>query len=1010
MGTSEGVQASSRRGVDSTAIKQHGYTVRTSHAFIDMNAGLDAPCGVEVSAARLQPQRPGDRFKQYMRLALAASILLSPIANAAESGPPLPAKPSTAPETGPFQIEKGFRIELVASEPMVTAPVAMAFDEDGRLFVVELRGGQSRGANLGRVRMLENMNEDGVFQNSTMYAEGLNWPSAIACYAGGVFVAIAPDVVYLKDTKHDGIADARQVVFSGFGGSNNLSSKFLPNNFNWGPDNRIHGSSGGIGGTIAANPGQGRISIAYADFSFDPKTLDFRAEAGPSESGLTFDSEGRRFTCSYVRPLMVPMFDLRYTARNPYYPKPAPLVMSADPWAPLYQFNVPARSSARTRVTNLVSAGFMRNARGAVVYRGRAFPTNYLNNAFIADPEAHLIRRLTLREDGLQVTAQRPVNELNTEFLISRDTSFRPVQVINGPDGALYVADMQDGAERGRIYRITPERLKRSKPPQLGKAKTYDLVSTIAQGDGWHRDTAARLVYERNDPAAPALLRGTLLHSRLAQGRANALQALAGLGALSEQDVIRALGDNDPEVRERAVRLAENLFRRGETSDALWAQFRALTQDSSPRVRYQLAFTLGELEGGPKAQLLAQILNRDPNNVWVQNAVLSSVANDAGELLGALVSSGGIRNDLASALLVQQLATMIGINGRQDGVTAVANVVSRNLLSPMLAYTCLYGLGDGLYRTRSSLPMVDRGGVLQPAYTSALGIATDASQPELARVAATRLLGVSSLGVGAVADWIQVVCNPPTTPSLQSAAVETLSRYDAPQLLNSILQMWPVLGQMARNRAISALLSRDGQVNQVLDALQSGSLPSVALSPAQRNFLRTYAYPQVRSQALRLLGPVPMSRPEVIAKFKPALSLQGAAANGAVIFRQRCAECHMPGGPGNASLGPALLRARSFSKDELLSSILEPNVMLRPDYATQVLESKEGQSLVGILADETPSTVTLKEPGGNVVVWPAANIRAIQTQNWSLMPDGLETGLSPQDLADLMEYIRTRSR
>jgi putative heme-binding domain-containing protein len=280
----------------------------------------------------------------------------------------------------------------------------------------------------------------------------------------------------------------------------------------------------------------------------------------------------------------------------------------------------------------------------------------------------------------------------------------------------------------------------------------------------------------------------------------------------------------------------------------------------------------------------------------------------------------------------------------------------------------------------------------------------------MTRVAATRLLGVSSLAVGAVADWVQVVCNPPTTPLLQSAAVETLSRYDSPQLLNSILQMWPVLGPMARTRALSALLSRDGQVNQVLDAIQSGNLTPTSLLPAQRNFLRTYAYPQVRSQALRLLGPVPMSRPEAVAIFKPALSLQGVAAHGEAIFRQRCAECHMPSGPGISSLGPALLRARSFSKDELLSSILEPNVMVRPDYATQVLESKEGQSIVGILADDSPLTVTLKQVGGDMVVWPATNIRSVQTQNWSLMPDGLETGLSPQDLADLMEYIRKRAK
>src|SRR5262249_54556674 len=156
--------------------------------------------------------------------------------------------------------------EVVASEPMVTAPVAMAFDENGRLFVVEMHGRDRRGENLGRVRMLENMNDDGVFQNSTIYADNLTWPSAVACYAGGIFVVAAPDIIYFKDTKGDGIADARQVVLTGLGGANPFDPDLLPNNFNWGPDNRIHAASAGIGGELAARDNSNSsVSIAGCD-------------------------------------------------------------------------------------------------------------------------------------------------------------------------------------------------------------------------------------------------------------------------------------------------------------------------------------------------------------------------------------------------------------------------------------------------------------------------------------------------------------------------------------------------------------------------------------------------------------------------------------------------------------------------------------------------------------------------------------------------------------------------
>ncbi|HTL15901.1 MAG TPA: hypothetical protein VL793_01620, partial [Patescibacteria group bacterium] len=749
-----------------------------------------------------------------------------------------------------------------------------------------------------------------------------------------------------------------------------------------------------------------RVSIVYSDFSFDPRNLQFAAESGPSESGLSFDSHGHKFTSTFVRPLMFPMYELRYGLRNPYYPRPGPLDISADPLAAVYRFALQPTTPTGPHPTNLVTTGTMHDARGCVVYRGRAFPTNYYNNVFVADPDAHIIHRFVVQENGLEMKAQRAPDEPTSEFLMSQDPSFRPVQLVNGPDGALYIVDMQDGNERGRIYRVVPEKMRHSKLPQLGKLKTYDLVSALAQGGGWHRDTAERILYERKDPAAPALLRGTLERSRLAQARVLALEALAGANVLTEQDVLRGFGDLDAEVREHAILLSERLFKNGEASDALFNQFRALAQDPSIRVRCQLAFTLGEVQRPEKAILLGQILARDLNNQWIQNAVLSSAGNVGGGLFVALAGDGRFANSPAGVEFLGQLARMIGMSGRQDAVTQTAGFLARNTLGATQAYMLLYALGDGLYRTRSSLGMVDTQGTLQSFYSGALNAATDAGQPEALRVAATRLLGVSTLGAGSVADWLLLACQPPTTPALQTAAVETLSRYDDPQLVNSFVQMWPGLAAAPRNRAVTSLLGRDSQVGVILNAVQTGTLPADALSSVQRNFLRTHHDPQVRSQATQLLGPVPMAKPQVIDRFKQALTLRGVADRGQSIFRQRCAGCHLSAtSPQSPGIGPALLRARSFTKDQLLSSIVQPNVAVRGDYATQVLNSKEGQSIVGILTDVNKLAVTLRGADGSTIVWPISNIRFLQQQNWSIMPDGLEAGMSAQDMADLMECI-----
>ena len=182
----------------------------------------------------------------FLSLSLAASA-----ADLEVSDQDLPRVPPTEPDKAlaTFQIKKGFRLELVAAEPLVVDPIAMSFDEDGRLFVVEMRDySERRPERLGRIRRLEDTDGDGRFDKSTVYVDNLPWPTAVFCYAGGVFVGATPDILYCKDTSGDGVADVREVVFTGFAGdyapyeTNRLNVQALINSFNWGLDNRIHGS------------------------------------------------------------------------------------------------------------------------------------------------------------------------------------------------------------------------------------------------------------------------------------------------------------------------------------------------------------------------------------------------------------------------------------------------------------------------------------------------------------------------------------------------------------------------------------------------------------------------------------------------------------------------------------------------------------------------------------------------------------------------------------------------
>ncbi len=420
-----------------------------------------------------------------------------------------------------FRLKPGFKIELVAMEPMVESPVAMAFDENGRLFVAEMRDfpdHREQTPHLGKIRLLEDTDGDGVFDASTVYADNLPWPSAIACYWKGIFVGATPDIFYFKDNNGDGVADTRKIVFTGFGGDpKNLKTDSLLNNFCWSLDNRIHGGASGIGGLINAlnTVSTPPVQLGQRDFSFDPIAFRISPEIGSAQSGLTFDNYGRKLQLDYVHGLRSPAYEARYFLRNPFFARPPDLI-EVSPAFSVFRYDLLARVAPGTATLKPVP---MSRPHGCVIYRGSAFPSNYVDSLFIADPGAGVIHREVLRENGPGLASSRAPDEQNTEFLVSKDPAFQPLQMVNGPDGGLYVADFHGGLGKGRIFRILPSRFQQPAIPKLADAKTYDLVALLASPNGWHRDTAARLLFEERDPAATALLTNVVQNSPCTSSR-----------------------------------------------------------------------------------------------------------------------------------------------------------------------------------------------------------------------------------------------------------------------------------------------------------------------------------------------------------------------------------------------------------------------------------------------------------------------------------------------------------
>jgi putative membrane-bound dehydrogenase-like protein len=964
-----------------------------------------------------------------MALAMTACGFLSRSGPAAESKPESNRPPHAASiparnQVAGFQVKPGFRIELVAEEPAVASPIAMAFDENGRLFVLERKdASRQRETNdpSGRIRLLEDTEGHGEFRKSSVYADSLPWASAIACYGGGVFVATRPEILFVRDSKTNGIVDVRTPIFAGFDGTNLFGVQALPNNFNWGLDNRIHAASAGVAAFVPQSEARDAplAHLTEADFSFDPRALTIRAEAGPGQSGLTFDNLGRKFTCDPTRPLRSPRYESRYMDRNPFFAPPPQMVDVASPATTIYRLRsggVPGPvaeasrmmnelSHTEARTTNVLVATWLTNAQGCVIYRGNAFPSNYVGNAFIIDPSAQVVHRFVLREAGFDITAARALDEKSTEFVLSTNAPFCPTQIINGPDGALYIADKQDGRDRGRIYRIVPLGFEQPPPPRLGKANTYSLVATLSHPNGWHRDTAARLLYERRDPAAAALVAKELTVARSPLARIAALHVLDGLGGLTSARILKGLQDPDERVREHAVRLSERLVQGRTIPDDVWGRMASLTADPSPRVRYQLAFTLGELRRPEAVQVLAGLFMQTPDNVWMQAAIFSSLGDDAGSLLANLANDPRVRGSAIGGEFLRRLATMIGVRDRAEDGTRVLNYISQAPLEPQSALALLESLGDGLRQSGSSLGLLDSQDVCGKYYALASEAVANYATFAQIQLEAIRLLGVGPYTLGGVGDFLLLPFDTGEPETMQAAAIDALGRFDDPRIALNLLQRWNVLSPALRNRAVDALLARTNRVETVLTALETGRINAAALSATHINFLRTHRDSSLSQRATRLFGSVPRQRPEAVRQFRPALGLKGVAERGREIFVGRCAACHQRNLAGLA-IGPDLASAKTYGKEQTLMAILQPNGDIRPDYLTHVVETAGGENLVGLLREENALTITLRQLNGREIVLPRDNIQYLQAQSWSLMPAGMETGLTPKDMAGLLEYLQ----
>src|SRR5262245_22561156 len=644
-------------------------------------------------------------------------------------------KQSGAPALSPqdalksFHLSEDFHIELFAAEPQVVDPVEMAFDENGRVYVAEMLdypddpppGKPAR----SRIRLLEDTDGDGKIDRSVIFADQVLEVSGLMPWKGGLIVTSAPDILFMKDTNGDGKADIRQALYTGFG-------KFNPEgritNVRLGIDNWIYAANSGHEGRITSpdHPERPAIQVRGGDFRFHPIRGVAEPASGPTQFGLALDNWGNRFATQntiHLRHVVLPM---QYLMRAPLLDAGAQEQDISDhgqPSVPVFGLTKPqAWREQRTKIRKqryqennpdrakqsgpgpdtTIVGGYFTAATGSTAYNGDAFPPEYVGSIFTGDVNGNLVHRDILKPDGVTFSAHRAKD--NVEFLASTDVWSRICNFANAPDGTLYMTDIYrefietpesipesikknmnfwSGDDKGRIYRIVPNKPlhTRGNKPNLGSVSIDELVRTLGHANGWHRQTAQRLLLEKQDRAAvPALRELTKSENPLA--RLHALWTLEGLGALEPAEVECALKDPHAGVREHAVRLSEGLLPK------MAAPLLAVASDSEIRVQFQLALTLGNVKDPRALGALADLAANHRKDRWFRVAVLSSVGDSAAPFLETMLSRGVDE-------ILPQLAALVG--GRRNPAElpkALSGITG--LKKPAAALT---GLAKGLALT-----------------------------------------------------------------------------------------------------------------------------------------------------------------------------------------------------------------------------------------------------------------------------------------------------------------------
>ena len=924
-----------------------------------------------------------------------------------------------------MRVPDGFSVELVTCEPDLVNPVAMTFDEQGRIWIVEsleyprLSAGPGR----DRIKVFEDPDGDGKFDKVTVFAEGLNIPCGIAVGHGGVWVSNAPDILFYKIGPDLKAAGKPEVVVSGFG---RTDTHELPNSLTWGPDGWLYGLNGVFNHSHVKHQGK-EWKFTCALFRIHPRTREFQlfCEGTSNPWGLAIDENGSFFVSACV------IDHLWHLTETGYY------LRQGGPYPP---FTWHIGSIVRHKHQKAAYCGL-------VWFDSDAYPPEYREKLYMGNIHGGCINCDELTRDGSTYFAKpRP------DFLTANDAWFMPVSQKVGPDGCLYVLDWYDryhcyqdanrdpaGIDRknGRLYRIRYKNSPRAGKFDLARESDAQLIERLKSPNIYFRETAQRLLSERATPQLARTLEKVVFDpANSRKTRLHALWALISAGPLEPAFHERLLRHEDATFRAWAVRAAGN---QGKVSASIRDHLlQQSTKDASPDVLLQVAIAAGKLAGVDPIPVLVEVLARSgedkllPHIVWQNlHPLLETRAGEFLALLRKHPTTGGVGRLLPHAVerilaarkpqpdaLVElfDLTSKSNANAARQILTTLTTKIHNGEIvdEPLtaLAERLMPRLREQIDREASPLRI--------EAILLASSLRDDAALRQTRELLAGKfagelrvraletLLAISDEGVLEQAGTL-LADSKGLSVEQRGQVLAALARLDDDRIPTVVLDRYAAMEPDLRPRAVELLTQRPAWGKALLQAIAQKKLPASVLNVNQARRLLGSKDADLVKLVQQHYGTIRdgrnPAREKVVADMRNLLSrTRGNAHRGIAVYKKLCAQCHKIHGEG-MEVGPDITANGRSDFDQLLSNVFDPSLVIGPGYQAVTVETKRGRSLTGLLVEDSPARIVLKIQGGKQEVVPRGEVETVSTSAVSLMPEDVEKQLTPQEIADLFAFL-----